>query len=495
MSSYKLLPVFKIKNIKKYYLIDALIGIFFVLVWTGMFFMQTRMLWVYLIGALFFLSVFGVHFITDDEAKKPLVYTKRAVRLNAVTALIPAIYTIILSAIFTANGVDGYFKYLIYFSYPVLFIPFFAIAHFIITPFENLNNFRYEKRAEKILKSYKNLVKIAITGSYGKTSVKNYLTHMLKENFVTLATKESYNTPMGISKSVNELTARYQVFIAEMGARKTGDIKKLMKIVKPDHGILTGIAPQHLETFKTIDNIVKEKRLVLDMLDDNAVKVANGECEFISLQGNIKYCGFENVCDYFADEICCSKEGSTFCLHLKGEDIFCSTKLLGKHNILNIVMAAAMAFELKVPSEKIAEAISSLKPVPHRLELIKGEGVTVIDDSFNSSVSSSRAALDTLSMFEGRKVVLTPGLIELGKAEYKANFELGAYMANIVDYAILIGEKRSLPLIEGLKSGGFNEENISIFNSLNEAKAKFNRLLCLNDNLLILNDLPDNYDE
>jgi UDP-N-acetylmuramoyl-tripeptide--D-alanyl-D-alanine ligase len=491
MQGYSFKWILSYKAVGRFYILDCALSAFFGAVWAAVYFFKTREIWISVLCALFLVILFGAHFITESQAKKPLVFTKRAVRFCALLCVVVAAYALLIPLILRSFGVNPYFCYLAYFSFPILYIAFFYLCAALITPFEKLNNRRYEQRAKKILGARPDLIKIAVTGSFGKTSVKEYLTQMLKDDFCVLATPESYNTPMGIAKTAGELSSRHQVFIAEMGARHMGDIKRLMEIMRPNCGVLTGISNQHLETFKSLENIIAEKRLVIDMLKDGGAAVANGECEHISIEReNLFYCGFSEHCPYYADDIYCSADGSSFTLHLENDSVFCACKLLGKHNILNIVIAAAMAHKLGVAPEKIARAISALKPAPHRLQLLSGNGVTIIDDSFNASVASSRAALDALSMFSGRKIVMTPGLVELGENEREENFELGRAIAAVADVVILIGKTRSQPLAEGLEKEGFPSDSVFVFNSLADAKENFRRLLHIGDTLLILNDLP-----
>lgn len=496
LEGYNLSLIYKNKNLKQIFFLDCIVGTIFLVLWTIFLFVQSRIFWGFLLGIFFFVCEFGIHFTTERVAKKPLRYTKRAVRLIILNSLVISGVVLGLLAFSNCYFGDSYFRYLAFFFYPFLFPILFLFSALAILPFEKLNHLRYENATIKTLESHPELIKIAITGSYGKTSVKNYLTAMLKDNFCVLTTKESYNTPMGISKTVKDLTALHEVFIAEMGARKVGDIKRLMEIVKPTHSILTGITSQHLETFKSIENIIQEKELVVSMLDESGIAVANGECEYISLEReNVLYGGFSEDCDCYADNVICSKNGSVFYLHVGGDSAVCATPLLGKHNILNIVLAATMATQLGVSLATIVKAVATLEPVAHRQQLVEGNGITIIDDSFNSSIVGSRAALDTLSLFSGRKIVLTPGLIELGEKEEEENIELGKAIAKVADFVILIGEKRSQPLLSGLIAEEFERKNVMTFKSLADAQENFPKLLHLSDTLLILNDLPDNYDE
>ena len=197
-----------------------------------------------------------------------------------------------------------------------------------------------------------------------------------------------------------------------------------------------------------------------------------------------------------AKDINCGKGGSTFVLSIDGKDVECSTVLLGRHNISNIVVAAALAYRLGVAVEDIADAISELKPVLHRLELIENtNNITVIDDTFNASVEGTQAALETLNMFDGRKIIITPGLVELGVREKQINKDFGARIAKVADKVYLIGQIRSAPIKDGLSESGFDENMIEVYNSLKDVKSILKKELKAGDVVLWENDLPDDYNE
>ena len=196
---------------------------------------------------------------------------------------------------------------------------------------------------------------------------------------------------------------------------------------------------------------------------------------------------------HYGDVAVC-ESGSAFTLHLYGTRVECATALLGVHNIENLTLAAGMAFALGVSPEQIRDAISRIEPTPHRLQLIDGNGIRIIDDTFNSSPDGARRALEVLSLFAGRKVVVTPGLVELGAAEEEENVRLGEELAEVADVIVLVGKRRIRSIAEGTRRAGF-EGNITTFGSLAEAEASFGEILHIGDVLLLLNDLPECYDD
>ena len=334
-----------------------------------------------------------------------------------------------------------------------------AIANAILNPFERLNNRRYVQKTKKELAGNDCLIKIAITGSFGKTTVKNVLFSMMSERYETVKTEKNFNTPLGIAKSAKNVSAATRAFIAEMGARRRGDIKMLCDVFCPQYAIITGVTGQHLETFKTLDNVYAEKFSVLNFIPEDGFCIVNrrGIEREIDLPNNAFFVGGTGDFAY-ADEIKINSNGSNFCLYLDGKKYAAETRLLGRHNVDDIVLAAAMAKKLGVDDGDIIRAIKNLKPVPHRLELIRNGRISIIDDTYNGNPVGAKRALEVLREFDGRRVVVTPGLVELGKREKEENEILGKEIANVANLALIIGRNGEY-IRKGLIENGFPEEN------------------------------------
>ena len=386
---------------------------------------------------------------------------------------------------------------------PSLFLPLLvALAGAAALPIERLIFHLYFRDAEKKLLENPRLIRIGITGSYGKTSTKFILAEILSQKYNVLATPASFNTPMGVTRIIRErLTPSHQVFIGEMGARHVGEIKELSRLVHPAIGILTAVGPQHLDTFKTMERIEKTKYELIDALPDDGLGVFLHDGAIVTklyekTQKPKLLVGRENA-DAWATDVSVSPQGSHFTLHLKGWEPFpCQTALLGEHNISNILMASAVAKRLGLNKEQISRGIAQLKPIEHRLQLLKNPGgVAVIDDAFNTNPRSSKEALKVLSAFPGRRVIVTPGMVELGAEEEKYNEEFGQAMASAVDVAVLVGRRHTGPIQQGLAKAGFPAENIHVAVNLNEAVGIVNGILRPGDVVMYENDLPDNYNE
>ena len=452
------------------------------------------------IGIIFYIlfsSLFIVN-LFNAKQKSPLKYTYRMKRLVVVYFLI----VLALSWIVEYIG----FKYLKLISFgfisimPILLPLVVMLAYFITYPFERWISNGYIKKAKKKLNSLNNLRIIGITGSYGKTSVKNILNTILSEKYKICPTPSSYNTPLGLAKTVlTNLEPTDEIFIAEMGARQQYDILELCNMVKPTVGVITGIGNQHLSTFSTIDNIMRTKGELADYVSKEGGRLyINVDGVYAkSLAQSYKNCVETSIGDggkLNVSNIKTTKDGSTFDLELNGETVKCKTILLGEHNISNILLACNVAVDLGLTLQEIASGIEKLHSVSHRLEIIKSSTkFTIIDDSYNSSVQGCEASIKVLSKFSGQKFVITPGLVELGKEQFNCNFEFGRIMASVCDYVIIDSTINYDAISSGLIFAGFDESHIIQAGSLSQAVKLLNDLAGADDVILFENDLPDNY--
>ena len=451
-------------------------------------------------------SIIYIYPYIAKKFKKPLVFTNRLKRLFAVNILIVILETWgIFNLVALSNSFLSFI--IIWFFVAIIINPInLIVSNIIIHPIERMRRCHYINSANKRIASLNNLIRIGITGSFGKTSTKFILSTILSEKFKVQVTPDSYNTTMGTIKVIREmLKDDHEVFISEMGARNIGDISEICDIVKPNLGIITSIGNQHLETFKSIENIIRTKYELIEGLTPEGTAFFPSDNPFCydlykSENRNKVLYGLEehvNEVDLTIKDLILSEKGSTFKLSSKdGESISCTTKLLGKHNVLNILGCAAIAKYLGLTMQQIASGISKVKPIPHRLQILPtANGTVVIDDAFNSNPVGAKMALEVLSQFKGRKIIITPGMVELGAEEYNFNNEFGRNMVGVVDFAILIGKKRTQAIQDGLVIDNFRVENMFVVNSLDEATEKLGTFIRTGDVILFENDLPDNYDE
>ena len=417
--------------------------------------------------------------------KTPLKFTNRLIRLYVSNILI---FSLILCLI------NFYFNYYILILLPIIQLInliFIVFIFYLTLPFEKLNNYRYIIKAEQRFNN-KNIIKIAITGSYAKSSVKNILTHILSAKYNTITTEKNYNTELGLCISSNNITDKTEIFVAEFGARKQGDITKLCKIYNPQIAVITGICNQHLETFKNINNIIKTKS---EILANTKLAFFNGNNNYVTKMfdtfNNEKYITFSRNC--YVEDINYSNDSTTFTMVLYNEKIHCSTKLLGKSCIENILLSSLIAYKLGVPIQDIQKQISTLEYIPHRLQIIKNNNLTIIDDSYNSNIVGINEALFVLNLYNNTRVVLVSGMVELGKNEKETNYNLGIQLSKNTDKIILIKTKQSQYILQALTDNNYPQNNIFIFNTINEAICNFSHILDSRSVLLLMSDLPSNY--
>lgn len=383
------------------------------------------------------------------------------------------------------------------------FVPFITalVALFVMSPIEKAISNHYINDAKKILKGMKNLTVIGVTGSYGKTSTKYILGRILSEKYNTVITPESFNTPMGVVRTVrSSLKPQTEIFVCEMGAKAKGQIKEICEIANPTMGVITSVGPQHLDTFGTIETVADTKFELADWVKKNGGKVfLNADNEFIckriqnfdSVSFGISFDG----ADFVAKNISYSKNGVCFTVAFGDKEIELNSKLLGLHSVLNITAAVAVASTLGLSENEIKFAVSKLKPVSHRLELKPFlSGATLIDDAYNANPDGCLEAVRVLGSFDDcKKIIVTPGLVELGEKEYNCNVALGKEAGKYCDVIILVGQKRSVPLAEGVKLTDFNTENLIVVDKFSDAYALLKTLCDNKTAVLFENDLPDNY--
>ena len=430
------------------------------------------------------------------KAKKPLVITVRVKRLIGFMAAV--------CLALSAGLLYGTRALALPLLLPALAPVWLAVAALVALPLEKLIQRLYMRDARKRLKARPDLIRIGITGSYGKTSTKFMLATILGEKYRVLATPGSFNTSMGVTRIIRErLLPDHQVFIAEMGARHMGDIKLLCKLVKPKYGLLTSVGPQHLETFHSQENICKEKfELARAIPEDGAMIFASddGLCEALyrkcTAPKHLSGAHHEGL-GLYAKNIEVGPWGSRFLLCDGENETPCQTRLLGAHNIDNLLLACTAARAIGLDMETIARGAAKTQPVEHRLQLLSSPGgVTVIDDAFNANPVGAKGAMDVLRSFAGgRKIVVTPGFVEMGAKEAECNRALGEQIAEAADIAVLVGKRHTAPIAEGLRAKGFGEENLHIVASLDESTRLLGGILRPGDVVLYENDLPDNYQE
>ncbi len=453
-------------------------------------------------------ATFGVWTIWSlwgRKYKKPLAWTARARRIYGVAcglSLVVAAVAFMVSRGSVFNNSEA--------LAPALgLLAAFCASHIIIMtsnwllrPVEAAITRRYYNDAARILRSMPQLKIVGITGSYGKTSTKHYLQRILSEKYDTLMTPGSFNTTLGVVRTVREYLKPYnEVFIVEMGAKNVGDIKEICDLVHPQMGIITAVGPQHLESFKTIERVQATKFELADALGPDGTIIINEDFEKIADRPvsncrDLRYGVTSADAPWRAEDVVYSADGTTFTV--AGPDglrLPLRTRLMGEANVSDLLAAAVCALQLGVDSRAIAAAVASIEPVEHRLSVKRTPGgITILDDAFNSNPVGSRMALEVLgSMTGGKRIVITPGMIELGSEQAELNRRLGETIARNTDVAIVVGEYNREAILEGIQAVGMNTDAVHAVATFNDAQTILARIASKGDTVLYENDLPDTF--
>lgn len=460
--------------------------------------------WLLIVSWLFLLLTFVIYRLMKEMYdKKPLHYTTRAKRMLVTDSIFCLIISGLTYWILGPLATSGAICLCVGLQF--VLVPF---SNTVNRPVEHLVRDFYINQAKKRLRSCENLTIIGVTGSYGKTSMKFYLQELLSSKFNVLVTPESYNTPMGIVKTIREsLTPAHDIFICEMGARYVGEIKEICDIVHPHHGVITAVGPAHLMTFGSLDNIAKTKFELADALPEDGKLFLNFDSELVAKQlfKRIDEKKLNNVVAYSAangsevdyvssiESVTC--DGTDFSVTHGGKTLDFHTRLVGSHNVINITGAIAVATEMGVDPQELCSQVRRIKSVPHRMELKRQGRITILDDAFNSNPVGSKAAVETLALFDGMRILITPGMVELGDKEDDYNFAFGGYAAKCCDWIVLVGEEHTRPIKNGALREGFDENKIRVYNTFTEAINFAYKIDCDGKQAFILleNDLPDNY--
>ena len=427
-------------------------------------------------------SIFFVKALATKSFKRP-VFTFKTSFLTFVCLLAFLLLAILIYPIDSVTGVQSLLMidlltiFMVSFMM-LLFQPFFV-------GWRNTILAKAKAKLEKI-KKLNNITVIVITGSYGKTSTKEFLATILSQKYNVLKTKEHQNSEIGIANCIlKELSAEggpvsggkpYKFFIAEVGAYNRGKVDEVCSIIKPKIGIVTGVNEQHLSLFGSMKNLLSAEggEELANSLPKDGLLIVNGNNKYcLSLHRKIKtpkdenrriYCqdNKEVDADVWAENIEVSKNGVSFVVITKDHQMaHFDVNVLGTHNIQNLLGAILTAKELGMSIEEIANACKKIQQEQAGMVLSRGKhGIEIIDSSYSANPDGVLADLDYLSVFPKKKIVVMPCLIELGKKSAEIHKNIGKKIAEVCDLAIITSKDRFNDIKKGAVEAGMNEKDI-----------------------------------
>lgn len=451
-------------------------------------------------------------FKTTPLAKKPLLLTARATRLLVTGGVLTmglflAMTGLISGKLFISRTTPDMWELPLIALWALVIDQAMGLvviaANAVMYPVEASFRRYYATSAKRIFDRHSGIRVIAVTGSYGKTSTKEIIAHVLSSRYRVLKTPRSFNTLMGICKVIREdLRPDHDIFVVEMGTYKKGEIDRLCRLTPPHIGVLTAIGPQHLERFKTVERVAEAKYELMEHLPPDGTGVFNGDdprCQMLSERPapfGVRRYGFERAdapLDVRATNITIAGKGTEFDVSTgDGVPVHFATTLLGQHNVSNILAAVTVAVQCGMTLPEIADSVTTLEAVEHRLQRIEGAGgVVVIDDAYNANPAGVRLALEVLDKLPGgRKILITPGMVELGDREEPEHRQMGILAADTCDCVILVGAKRTRAIADGLRAKGFPADHLAVVQDLDEAIRHLQTFVQPGDVVLFENDLP-----
>lgn len=385
-------------------------------------------------------------------------------------------------------------------SFLVLDLLLFSLVSLLVLvlkPVTYLLRQRIIQKAKKKIEKFPELLVIGITGSYGKTSTKEFLARILSSKYSVLKTPGSHNTDIGIAKVVlSALSQKHEVFVVETGAYKKREIRRICEIVKPKIGVLTSVNEQHLALFGGIKNTCKAKFELIEALSSDGLAVFNGDDEHClqlakKAKTKVKFYSLKKKMDVSVRNIRVKKDGLEFEVQAKGETVKFKTELLGRQNIPNILAASVVAVNLGLSLEGISRTVAQIKPFEKTMKPYLGtKGATIIDDSFSSNSFGFLAALEYLKVYQdSRKFLITPGIIELGKASAKIHKELGEKSAKVCHKVFLTSPNFAKDFKEGAEKVG-GQEKILVEENPRELVKKLVGIIKKGDAVLLEGKVP-----
>ncbi len=413
--------------------------------------------------AVFFYFLYLTAFIFWNRSlTNKLVLTSRVKRFLAILLFVTFAINLLCMFATTCQGVT-------------LFIPL-MVAYLASHILEKIFFISFKHKGKQKLKQMKDLKIVAITASFGKTSIKNYLHQVLSTKFITYKTPRSVNTIAGIVLDVNkDLPLNTQIYIAEAGAREKGDIEEITMFLEPQYPVIGSVGEQHIEYFKTLDNIIHTKMEIL-----KTPKMIKGFVhETVPILKYDAIQKFPNNLNITMSNL----DGIWFDLEINDEIEHFHAPLLGSFNAINLCAVILVSLELGMSINEIKVALDKIEPVEHRLQLIKAGGKIIIDDSFNGNLDGMLEAVKISSTYQGRKIIITPGLVE---STQEANIKLANAIDEVFDLVIITGDLNAKVLSQNI-----NTNKIIMLKDKSKMQAMLAEQTKVGDLILFANDAPN----
>lgn len=437
--------------------------------------------------------------------KKPLVITMRVRRLFGALGIVYAVIAAVLIAVGRALGADGTALLLlgpalVWLAVALAPLPV-TLANLLALPLEEGIKRRYRNDAARRLRRVNPKI-VGITGSFGKTTTKELVAAVLSARYRVLKTPESYNNVMGVTRTIRErLQDDCEIFVVEMGMYRVGEIRDICRLVGgPDVSAIVGINEQHLERTGSIENTMRAKYEIVEGTKPGGVAIFNVDNPYCARLADstthvrVVRIGTRPGLDLWADNVSVTPRLMRFDVHDGETTVTVRTRLLGRHLLINFLIALAFGREFGIDLKTAAARLLTLAPVSHRLAVSEVDGMIVIDDAYSANVDGARAALTLLTDLPAqRRYVVTPGLVELGPVEAERNREFGAHVAKVADALLVVGERPGTYVREGALAAGMPPDRVIACPDLATAQVHLRGLLRPGDAVLFENDLPDNY--
>ena len=454
----------------------------------------------------------------EGEIKRAFVRTQRATRMLIAAGVIAAVVTVSLQVlrgnlvqveiIAFENILVGFIGLLVFVLAPV----WLMLGNLVMQPVEAFIRRRFLAQARDVLDIIQPTI-IGITGSYGKTTTKNFLRDILNARYKTYATPKSFNTLMGVSLAINrDLADDYSVeyFISEMGAYVPGEIERICKLTPPRVGVMIEVGPQHLERFGSLENTSRAKYELIQQLPPDGLGVFNIDNPYIqdmydrgypqhriAVSKQLPFDTPPEIARLIATNISESLDGLRFTVtdtQTNLQEQF-TTPILGEHNVTNLLLATAVAIHEGMSLREVATRVRTLQPAESRLvRQTTPSGITILNDAYSANPVGIIGSLKVLGMHaSGKRLLITPGMIELGELQEEENHKLGTLAAEYATHIILVVEQQTQAVQTGVKETAFPAENLMIVDELSDAVTWYQRNLQQGDTVLFLNDLPDTY--